>query len=230
MQTKIIGGGVVFPGVEAAVDPLFQAYRISQRPLDYTHLGQNLGHYRAVMTTTAAAPAANSILAAIRWVDPSRYLVLHRIQASVQVVTVVTAQRLDPIVTTIARGYTVRDATAAGVVSLTGSNQKVRTSMGTSLISVSGNLDVATAAAGLAGGTKTLDAAPFGMLGISNSAPIAGLGTGANGDVYGPDIPGQHPVVLAGQEGVVVSWGPTALATGTVTVTIMMAWAEIAVY
>lgn len=219
---KIVGGGVVQPGVEAAIDPLFQAARFSARPIDYTNLGQNLGHYALVATTSAALWSANAILFAFRWTDPSRFSVIQSLSVGATVVTAVTAQRVDPVVATIARSYTVRDLTNATVVTMSGNNQKQSTKMGTSLI---GNIDVASAAAGLTGGTKTLDA---NSIGFSSMPGLLGLGTAvANTVVLDPNTgDGEHPIILAANEGLVVSWGPTALATGTATVTVKVRWAE----
>jgi len=215
------------PGVIAEVDPTFKSIRQSLRPLDYQTLqGKILGHYRAVAVTTAAAPAANSHLAALRWTDPTNFLVLLRARAFVTVVTAVTAQRNDPIVLNVARGYTARDATNATVVTISGNNQKARTNMNSSLVA---NLDVASAAAGLTGGTKTVDANPHYAINIGASG-LVGLGTNGGGELTNAENNYIHPLVLSASEGILITWGPTALATGTVTVTVELGWAEVAAF
>jgi len=141
------------------------------------------------------------------------------------VVTAVTAQRTDPVVATIGRAYTAAHTTSATTISLTGNNNKTRTSpMGTS----QANLLAASAAAGLTGGTRTLDANAFGIAPITN---IVGLGTGTLlQELYSWESLGMHPVVLAANEGVEVAWGATAIATGTISVNILMAFAEVIVF
>lgn len=227
-----------FPGIVEEIDPVFRAGRVSLRPIDYgvpVNLGapgKFLGHYSQVGTISAIAPAANANLAAFRWADPTNFVILLRLWFSLQVVTAVTAQRVDALLAFIARGYSVRDLTNATAIALVGNAGKMRTTpMGTTLMGLSGNFDVASAAAGLTGGTKTVDANPFGSAGLSGPSAIAGLGTGVpNTDLYKGDKQGNHPPMLSTQEGALVQWGATALATGTVTLTIGVEWAEVAYF
>jgi hypothetical protein len=215
------------PGVIAEVDPTFKALRTALRPLEYGNVqGRILGHYRAVAVTTAAAPAANSVLAALRWTDPASYLVLLRARCFITVVTAVTAQRNDPLVLTVARSYTARDATNATAVVISGNNQKARSNMGSSLVA---NLDVASAAAGLTGGTKTVDANPHYSVNIGASG-LVGLGTNGGGEFMNAENNYLHPIVLGANEGILVDWGATILSTGTVTATVELAWAEVTLF
>lgn len=215
------------PGIVQEVDPANRAARVAMRPLDHTTLqGKVLGHYRAVGTTSAAAFSANVHLAALRWTDPTNWLVLLRCRAWITVATAVTAQRNDPIVLNVARGYTARDGTGANAVTITGNNAKSRTQMASSLAA---NLDVTSAAGGLTGGTKTVDAAPHYSVGIGGSG-LVGLGTNGGGELTNAENNYLHPIVLGTNEGILVTWGPTALATGTVTATVEFAWAEVAAF
>lgn len=225
-QIKVIGGGTLQPGVEAAVDPTWQAMRFAPRPLDYGTLGQLLGHYTVVGTTSAIAPAANSSLFAFRWTDASRLALIQSVWVGLSVVTAITAQRTDPIVMTMARAYTARDATNATALTMTGNNAKMATKMGTSLV---GNIDVSNLAAGLTGGTKTLDANPVSFYNLIN---LVAIGSGQpTQEVFGPNTgDGEHPALLAQNEGFVLNWGATALATGTVEVTVKVRWAEITAF
>jgi hypothetical protein len=222
MQTKIIGGGTVVPGVEFGVDPTFNAGRVSIRPFDYALSGQILGHYRASASTAVIAPAANAALLSLRWADPSRYFVLMRASASVTVATAVTPQRTDPISLTIQRGYTASETTNITAVALTNNTGKARVNMGSSLVT---QLAVASAAAGISGGTKNSDNTPAATLGLTN---LGALGTGFNtDDLVRYDQLGSHPIVLSANEGFTISWGATALATGTATVNFVLTWAEV---
>lgn len=215
----------------AEVDPFFQALRVSLRPLDYkTDSGRLLGHYSIVGLTSAAAFSANAVLAALRWADPDKLCVIRQIRAFFYVATAITAQRLDPLTLSVARGYTVRDATNATTVSLAASSsQKLRSTMGTSLLQNSngGNIDVASAAAGLSDGTKVVDSSPIGFMALSDGASIAGLGTGKSGIVYDSKDAGAHPIVLQQNEGILLSHGATAVATGTAIAGIAIDWAEV---
>lgn len=216
--------------VEMEVDEMFHAGRVSLRPNEtITRTGKELGSYSLVATTSAVAFGASANLFAMRWADPTFLLLLKRLKVSVQVVTAITAQRVDALLAYVARGYTARDGTNATAITIaTGSQaQKKQNRMGNTLFGLSGNIDVASAAAGVSGGTKTLDPAPFAMMGLSRNAAIAGLGTGVADDLYRYDGMNQHPLILGANEGILIQWGATALATGTATLTVEAEWDEI---
>lgn len=216
-------------GVSAEVEPTFKAARFNAKPYDYQQWGTGgitriLGHYRAIGSTVAGLLAANAVLGAFRYTDPSSFAVITRMSASVTVATAVTAQRTDPITMTVARAYTAMDATNATVVNLTGNNNKMRTLMGTS----NAQFNVTSAVAGLSGGTKTLDSGPMEHMSLQN---LVAIGSGMPvTDLYNILHLGAHPLVLANNEGFIVSWGATALATGTAYVTIAIDWCEVATF
>jgi hypothetical protein len=228
-QTKIIGGGVVTPGVELGIDPTFNALRASLRPLDYAMAGQILGHYRVAATTAAIAPAANAVLANFRWGDLSRYAVIQRASIAISVVTAVTAQRTDPITLTVQRGYTANETTNITTVTPTQNTGKARVNMGSSLVS---QIGVASLAAGISGGVRTAD--------VQAESALAVVGSGAGLTVIGSGQPmddlirydqiTMHPLTLSANEGFLVQWGPTALATGTVEITVVLAWSEVVTF
>jgi len=228
MQTQIVGTanpGAIAPAAQA-VDPTFLAARVALRPLEYAGFGRTLGHYRVAASTSAIAPAANSVMMSARWTDQTSLFVLTRLLVGVTVVTAVTAQRQDPIVATIHRAYIVSETTNITSIVPTANNQKMRTSMGTS---GAAQLVVASAAAGITGGTSTADAQAFGQTSLSPA--LIGLGTGVPmQELYVSDSLYGHPPVLTIAEGLKVLWGPTALATGTVTVNLVMSWAEVVLF
>lgn len=199
-------------------------------PLNPSHGGGINGQYRAVGVTTAAAPTANSVLLSARFVGgvfPAPvFMVPLRIAVGITVVTAVTAQRTDPLALFVARSYSANESVNVASVTLTTNNAKARTTYPSSVLGANGQLAVATATAGISGGTKTLDATPFGTAVISG---IGALGTGMPmTDIYRADVVhNTQPLVLANNEGFVVSWGGTTLATGTVTVSIEVDWAEV---
>jgi len=223
------------------VDPTFKAARVSMRPIEYVQLvgggtAKVLGHYRAFGQTAAILAGANAKLGVFRWMDPNSIAVILRLYATISVVTAITAQRTDPVTAAIARAYTVRDLTNATQIVLTGNNNKMRTvGMGSSLLNFTtvnnasgGSFDVANAAAGLTGGTSVLDANPFGAFPLDSLVAI-GRAVVCYYDPANTEK-GAHPVVLLPNEGFAVSWGATALATGTAIAGIGVDWAEAIVY
>lgn len=229
MQTKIIGTsnqGSIAPA-ELAVDPMFLAARVTHRPYDYSGNSRVLGFYRAVGSTTAAAPAASSVLAACRYGDSASFMVLLRLRVGISVITAVTGQATPPIVASHARSYTASETTNITPLTLTGNNGKMRTTpMGSSLLT---QMVVASAAAGVTGGTKTVDTIPFGAAVISPALVAIGSGMPMT-DLYKADNNGGHPVVYAQNEGYTLAWSATALATGTIQVTVETEWAELVVF
>jgi len=236
MPVKNVGGQTsIVPGTESAIDPLYGATRVVTRPFDYTWpQGITLGHYSVVGNTVAGLLGANAVLAAFRWTDASRLAVPLRISVAVVGVTAVaTAQRIDPITATIARNYTARDATLATAIAFTAAkSQAMRSNMGQSILGATGNFDVCSGVAGLSGGTKTLDTNPFGMAAVVLGPGLTTLPQASpQTDLYKAEAGnGEHPLVLAQNEGFIVSWGATALATGSVYVAIMIKWAELPIF
>jgi hypothetical protein len=231
MQAILYGpnGLPLTPQTPAIVDPSFAALRASIRPLEYQFPGQILGHYRGVGITSAAAFSSGVVLAAFRWAPASGapVAVITRIRAALTVATTVTAQRMDALLAFFVRQYTVTETTNLTAVSVTNHQAKDRTSMGTSLLPSNG-FAVTSAAGGLTGGTGTEDSNAFGHMGTSGGAAVAGVGTGVlTTPLYDWTTLGGHPVVLAPNEGVRIKLGTTAVATGTVTVTVEFEWAEV---
>lgn len=184
----------------------------------YSHPPNALGFYEVVNTSGGyASLAAGAPLFSMRWGDATRFAIILRV--SVMVVTSATAttagiQQRDLI---IARGFTASD-TGGTAVTLTGNNQKRRTSQGTSLVTDMrfGNP--------LSAGTRTLDARPvasaYGWSGLlSTGYVIGGTGSSAVGAARSTEgavgwvdllnaVNGQdYPITLAQNEGVIVRIG-----------------------
>jgi hypothetical protein len=200
---------------------------VIEKPDDYGALG----HYRISMLsgTIAAALAANSELFQFRWVDGSRLAVIHKLWVSAGMNVAPTAAGLFALRLAIARGWSA-DGSGGTLATLTGNNQKDRTSMGTTLL---GSARMATTVA-LGAGTKTIDAQDVGTI-------ATGLGTGAittavklpifdQADLVEITGNGQHPIVLAQNEGLVVRSGPIAPAAMTWHLAVTVAWAELTAY
>ena len=218
-----------FSGVISEVDSSFRAIRTSGRPLDHG----SLGHYRLGMTTgtIAAALAANAELFQFRWTDATRLCVVQKVILSAGANVAATAAGIVNLDTVVARGWSAA-GTGGTAATITGNNQKTRTSMGTTLL---GEARCATTAA-LGAGTKTLDSQSIGNV-------CVGIGTGAittshrlqlieKVDMMEIDADMSiHPVVLAQNEGIVIKNGATIWpATMTWGMSVTIVWAEVAAY
>lgn len=217
-------------GVVAEVDgSTYRAVRVAGRPLDVG----SLGHYRLGMTTgtIAAALAANGELFQFRWTDATRLCVVQKVLVSAGANVAATAAALVNLDLTIARSFSA-SGSGGTTATITGNNQKTRTSMGTTLL---GEARCATTAA-LGAGTKTLDSQSIGNVAI-------GIGTGAITTTHNLQLidkidllevdadSSMHPIVLAQNEGLVVKNGATiwpAAMTWNLSVTVV--WAEISAF
>ena len=225
MSIQIQGNG----GTVVEVDGTsYRALRVTNRPLDVG----SLGHYRLSMAsgTIAAALAANGELFQFRWTDATRLAVIHKIMISAGANVAATVAGLVTLEAAVARSFTAA-GTGGATATLTGNNQKTRTSMGTTLL---GEARMATTAA-LGAGTKTLDSQGIGNV-------TFGIGTGAittavnlnlldKIDLLEMDANQAHPLVLAQNEGFVIKNGATAWpATLTWALGVSVIWAELAAF
>lgn len=222
-------------GTVAEVDGLtFRALRTVNRPIDYGALG----HYRiqAATGTLAAALAAGSGTAghvfALRWGDASRLCVITKLKTRFLPLTPFTAATLTDHTSFdafIVRSYTASHSGGTAVTP-TGNNNKMRTSMGTSLVT---DMRISTTGA-LTAGTHTFDAFPFAQsIRKGNRVnPAAATeetimpqddGLELDFDMGG----GDHPITLAQNEGIVIRNRTVWPAAGTGILTVAIAWAEV---
>lgn len=199
---------------------------VTAKPVPY---GGN-GHYRVARTLTPAATTLAGILWTMRNPTGSGLvMLLHKLTLRVVQVGAPSAAIQDTFNAKIARSYTVADATGSASISPAANMQEVRTSMA----SASMQLREANVAAGASGGTKTLDTDGFVTGSVWVAAALAsGLG---NGPVtvldYVPLVAsGEHPIVLAADEGVVISNGNAFGAASGIVLMLDMAWAETTLY
>lgn len=209
-------------GTVAEVDGTnYRALRTTLRPIDHG----SLGSYRVsgLSGTMAAGLAANAEVFQFRWVDATRPCVI----------TSVVWDGLSGSATAFAAGfanvqlYIARSWTADGsggtTLTLAGNNQKMRSSMNTTLV---GGARIASTAA-LTAGTKTLDAQAIGQY-------SAAIGTATSTqwmpqfDLFHVDPGGETPIILTQNEGIVIR--ATVPATGTWQFGVTMAWAEVTAY
>lgn len=221
----IIQSGVT--GDLATVDPTYKALHAVEKPIEA------LGHYHIEASmSVAAATAAAAPVGSLRWGDATRLMVIYYILLSWKMTTLLTAgdpqdQTLD---LRIARSFSASD-TGGTVVPLTTNNAKLRTSFPTSLVT-----DFRTGA--LTAGTRTLDSNTFmrsrGNAGTQNvtaaAAPGADMSNESDGvlnQVIFNVMPGQHPLVLAQNEGLVVVNITAMPAAGALAGMLEIGWAEV---
>ncbi len=167
----------------------------------------------------AAGLAAGAEVFQFRWTDATRVgLVTKVIIDGAGGIAAFTAgvTRFDAV---IARSWSA-DGSGGTTATITGNNQKMRTSMGTTLL---GSTRISSTAA-LVAGTKTLDSQAIGNA-------VASVGVVAGDPVMPPSILIHHdagsscPLVLAQNEGFVIR--ATVPATGTWTFAVTVEWVEL---
>src|SRR5207245_8784155 len=68
------------------------------------------GQYRSVGSWQQVTPGAGIILMAMRWADPHKFCIVQRLNVNVQVTGAITPQRIDPLLLTVQRQYTVAES------------------------------------------------------------------------------------------------------------------------
>jgi hypothetical protein len=190
-------------------------------------------------TGTYGGLAASTPLFSMRWGDATHLAVIQSVKINVATTTAATAATQAERELVIARSFTVSDS-GGTAVTLTGNNQKMRTSQATSLVTDMRFGQPLTA------GTRTLDANPLssvvsflalnmtGMdIGCGSGGPftagtawtcVGGLGMVTLLDV----ATGDYPIVLAQNEGIIVRIGKDAQPTTAVQQTyVSVKWCEV---
>lgn len=228
MPLQIQGNG----GVVAEVDgTTFRALRSTARPIDYG----SLGHYRIHIQTgtLAAALAAGTASAghvfAFRWGDATRFAIITKLKTRFLPLTPFTAATLTDHTSFdafIVRSYT---ASHSGGTALT-SPSKMRASMGATLVT---DMRISTTAA-LTNGTETFDSSPFAQsIRRGNRVnPAAATEEVIQPSADGMELDfdmggGDHPIVLAQNEGIVIRNRTVWPAAGTGILSVAIAWAEV---
>jgi hypothetical protein len=217
------GGSVAEVGAFAA-----EGMHAVAKPTDHGALG----HYRvSVITgTLAAALAANAQLFQFKWTDATRFAVITSLEAYFTTLTRFTAGTITDfgLDAFIARSF------AAGgggtTLTLTGDNQNVRTNMGASLAQINVSTTAALTAA------TTLDAHPFEQSNGGHGSQEVPSVTVPNREPARPLIykcrmeAGEHPIVLAQNEGIVVRNRIVWPAAGTGSWVFKIQWAEVTAF
>lgn len=227
MALQIQGNGGVISEVDGST---FRALRMAGRPVDHGALGQY--QISVVTGTLAAALAASAQVFQFKWTDATKLAVILGLRTRFLPLTPFTAATLTDH--TSFDAFVVRSFAAGGggtTLTLTGNNAKLRTSMATSLATI----NVATTAALTA--ATTLDAQPFSQSlrkgnRVNPAAPTEEVVMPAfDGLNYSPDVAsGQHPVVLAQNEGIAIRNRTVWPAAGTGILLVELNWAEVTAY
>lgn len=195
----------------------FRAGRVERKPLEYGSFGSY--SMSTLSGTVGAGLAANAEIYQFRWTDATRICVVHNI----------TLDGLAGSATAFTAGFgnvqaiVARAFNAAGsggtAATITGNNGKLRTSMGTTLL---GEIRCASTAA-LGVGTKTLDTQPVGLYAFAVGT-VASAQYATQIQLLSDQVVGQHPLVLAQNEGFVIR--ATMPATGTWQFGVTVRWTE----
>lgn len=187
-----------------------------------------LGHYAIDSTTGSMAAGAASKLIFYAWNSGSSLVGVTELSLTGIIATTAFAAGQILAQGFVARSFTAENGTPGGTsLTLTGNNQKDRTSMATTSM---GKIRIATTAA-LGTPTWTLDSQPFGEInthssaGFSSATPIIGSIYLPREDLWTASSTADHPLLLANNEGVAVS--VTVPATGVWIAGVRMKWYEV---
>jgi hypothetical protein len=224
MGIQVIGGvsgAVADVGVAAAL-PL----HVVIKPLPYGALG----HYRVARRLVPAATTTAGNLWTLRNPTASGILVVvKRISLRAVQIAAPTAAVEDIFTLKIARAYTVADTTGSASIAPASGMQDVRTSMANAAAQVRES----NAAGGASGGTKTVDTDAIATGSVWVSAALAsGQGNGPAQilDYYPNVSDGEHPVVLASDEGILLA-NTNAFGTASgIALHCEIYWAEVTLY
>lgn len=224
MAVNIQGAG----GTKLEVEASRAAARVSASP------GECLGEYRisVVTGTIAAALAASAHLFQFKWTDANKLALITKLRARFLALTPFTAATLTDH--TSLDAFMVRAFASGGggtTLTLTGNNAKLRTSMATSLATIS----VATTGALTA--ATTLDVQPFAQSirkgnRVNPAAATEEVVMPSNDALeFYPTIDGgEFPLVLAANEGLAVRNRTVWPAAGTGIYLFELNWKEVASY
>ena len=201
------------------VDPTFGAARVSIRPAET--LGWNSV---GVFTGATTVVAANGTLFSFRNISASP-IVVRRIGVGHVVTTGFTAAQMLQLQLFFARAWTVSDS-GGTAIAITGSNGKHRTSLATP---TSVDCRVSTTGA-LTAGTRVLDPNALAVVGYYAAAATAANALPYVNNALLSQATGDHPLVLAQNEGIVIANGIVHGAGGVGTYCFGLEFAEVSSY
>jgi hypothetical protein len=222
MAIQVQGNGGVILEVDGTT---YRAVRVSIRPADYGLLGQ----YRIAMHsgTMAAGLGGFSQIFQARWTSTPQLALIWGVNLAGMAGTATAfAAGTAYVGLILPRSWTV-DGSGGSPAVLTGNNQMLRTSMGSTLM---GSIRIATTAA-LGVGTSTIDTQGFGQIfiAVSTAASQNFLGqVGLYGSSSMEDGGNVAPIVLSQNEGIALV--AAVPGTGTWGFSAAMSWSEVNSY
>jgi len=206
------------------VDPTYAASRVSIRPVE--QLGSYLYGGRTGAYTGAGA---NTPMFSMRFVAGSagsaQIAIIQRITINWVLTTGFTTAQEVAFGAYVARAFTGSDSGGTQIV-VSGNNQKNRTSAQTSQIATAGDMRIATTAA-LTAGTRTLDSAAFSVAnGWAGSTLLTTGVVPMSQVVLYENFPGDTPIILQSNEGIIINNLVALAATGVMTVAVTIEWTE----
>lgn len=204
----------------AVVDPTFQAIRISERPPEV------LGAYQYAITSGAlTVVAAGALVYSFRF-NPAvttNLCMIRRVEIGFSTITAFGAAQSLQYSMQIARSFTAVDSGGTSGAFTQANTGKMRTTMPTSQMSLTGsNIQIANTGA-MTAGTRTLDTQPIAFLSGTSSAVGATLPSTA---IYQHQS-GDYPLILGYQEGFILNNVQTMGATGVINLTVNVEWMEL---
>lgn len=206
-------------GTNAEVETASKALRIVPKPVDWGSLG--IYSLAAASGTMAAGLAGASPIFSFRWGNASNLGILKKVILSAGNTATAFTAGVCTFNLFIARSFSASD-TGGTDVTPTSNTNKLRTSMGTTLLTSARISSTAT----LTAGTRTKDGNPAGSISVSIPA-TAGTTLLAPYPLF-LALAGDYPVVFAQNEGFVIE--ATVPATGTWTFSVQTQWEELASY
>lgn len=209
------------PANIAEVEANTKALRVTLRPEDYGSLGvYSIAGNSGVM---GAGLAAASRVFSFRWGDTTRFALVKRVTFSAGNDTLAFAAGTFIFNMFRVLGFTASDSVGTSLLPSGNQNKLRTTGMGTTLLS-SARIGILTAVSG--GTLTTPDAQPMGSI-VGGIPATAGTGMVASVPIF-EQRPGEHPLLLAQDEGFIIQ--ATVPATGTWKFGVKVDWMEITAY
>lgn len=186
-------------------------------------------HYRVARRLTPAGTTLAGKLFTFRNPTASGFLaVIKRVKLVVIQVAAPTAAIQDDFTLKVARGYTIADTTNGTDIAAAANMQEMRSSMGTSICQIR----EASAAAGISGGTSTLDTNSISTGGVWVAAALGSYLAAPQTifDYYPNVADGEHPLVLAEQEGFQIANSNNFGAVSGIVLHVEFYWGEVTLY
>jgi hypothetical protein len=204
----------------AVVDPTMQAIRFSERPPEI------LGAYQYAITSgLLTVVAAGGTVFSFRFnpATTTNLCMIRRVEIGFATTTAFTTAQSLQYSMQIARAFTAVDSGGTSGAFTQANTGKMRTSMPTSQMSLTGsNIQIATTGA-ITAGTRTLDTQPMAFMNGASTAvgtviPLTAIYQHQSGD---------YPLILGYQEGFIINNVQTMGAAGVGNLTVNVEWMEL---